>query len=149
MFKIYTLYKPIKGFKDYKIDPDGVVRNIHGKQLNKPRDPKNLYIITEPQKEGYYKCTLSKKGKRYTRLIHRLVAEAFVPNPDNKKYVRHINKDIHDNRSQNLEWVTALELRLKTMAVKPGRRRNLRQKQKEKLYKSVQPLCSSSLNLSK
>lgn len=51
----------------------------------------------------------SKEGKRSTKIVARLVAYSFVPNPDNKKEVHHINHDPTDNVSSNLKWVTRKE----------------------------------------
>lgn len=59
---------------------------------------------------GYNTCSLIHKDKKYNKQIHRLVAEAFIPNDDSKKkYVNHINYNKLDNRVKNLEWVTASE----------------------------------------
>lgn len=62
---------------------------------------------------GYYgvSITVTKNGikKNHHLLIHRLIAEAFIPNPENKKQVNHINGIKTDNRIENLEWVTSSE----------------------------------------
>ena len=58
--------------------------------------------IVEPYMNNKYLCI----GTFY---IHRAVAELFVPNPDNKPYVDHINTDCLDNRAENLRWVTCKE----------------------------------------
>ena len=58
---------------------------------------------------NYKLVTLAKKGKRTMYRVHRLVAEAFIPNPDNKPQVNHIDEDKSNNRADNLNWMTAME----------------------------------------
>lgn len=59
---------------------------------------------------GYNTCTLIHKEKKYVKQVHRLVAEAFIPNDDtSKKHVNHKNYDKLDNRVENLEWITVSE----------------------------------------
>lgn len=60
-------------------------------------------------RSGYLQVTLCVNGKRYQRLVHRLVAEAFILNPDNLPQVNHINFDRTCNVVDNLEWCTASE----------------------------------------
>lgn len=59
-----------------------------------------------PQKKGGY-LSVNLAGKEYK--VHRLVAEAFIPNPENKEQVNHINGKTDDNRVENLEWATPSE----------------------------------------
>lgn len=56
--------------------------------------------------KGYKRVTLCKDGIRKAYLVHRLVAEAFIPNPDNKPQINHIDEDKTNNAITNLEWVT-------------------------------------------
>ena len=57
-------------------------------------------------KDGYLEYTLSKDGKLKSYRAHRLVAKAFIPNPNNYPIINHINKIKDDNRAKNLEWCT-------------------------------------------
>jgi len=59
--------------------------------------------------DGYNIFRISINGKRYTKKVHRLVAETFCPNPENKPEVDHINAIRNDNRVENLRWATRLE----------------------------------------
>ena len=54
----------------------------------------------------YYQTVLYKNGKAKTVTVHRLVAEAFIPNPDNLPYVNHKDCNKLNNRADNLEWCT-------------------------------------------
>lgn len=58
---------------------------------------------------GYLKASLSMNGENKTVLLHRLVAIAFIPNPEYKSQVNHINSNRIDNRVENLEWATPSE----------------------------------------
>lgn len=94
--------KPINGFKgQYAISASGDVISY---RFLKPRVLKTCNNGT-----GYLYLPLWKKGKQTGKLVHRLVAEAFVPNPLNKKYVNHKDGNKYNNHYNNLEWVDAFE----------------------------------------
>lgn len=57
--------------------------------------------------KGYLETTLMKEGKSYYKRIHRLIAETFLPNPNNYSCINHINENKTDNKIENLEWCTS------------------------------------------
>lgn len=79
--------------------------NISGKynQLLKP------YKLTPHKPKSYLCIKLKYRGNKYHYLLHRLVAEAFIPNPENKPMVNHIDGNKLNNHFMNLEWVTGKE----------------------------------------
>lgn len=87
----------IKEFDEYYISSFGRIWS----QKKKP-----MFLNTYPDKYGYHHVKFRKDGKQYSRLVHRLVAEAFVDNPNNYKEVNHKDEDKSNNRAVNLEWCT-------------------------------------------
>lgn len=96
------------------VDDDGTVFSLPhaGVRRNGRKDNRRGKIITPAlDRYGYLKCSFSYRGKRRTFAVHRLVAEAFVPNPAGKETVNHKNGVKTDNRADNLEWATRSEQR--------------------------------------
>ena len=94
------MYYKIKGFENYGIDRNGVVYNTDNGVI------KSTYTN---KSNGYLYVDLYKGNKAHKRPIHRLIAETFIPNPENKPTVDHINGNRTDNRIENLRWATYSE----------------------------------------
>lgn len=70
---------------------------------------KRRYCILSPSKRTYKSVNLHKDGKGVCLNIHRLVAQAFLANPENRTEVNHIDEDKYNNKLGNLEWATRSE----------------------------------------
>jgi hypothetical protein len=96
----------IKGYPDYYITDSGEVysRNMYNNPNGRIKKIKPIKYKT-----GYFYVTIINGDKHRTVGIHRLVAEAFIPNPENKPQVNHKNGIKTDNSIVNLEWCTSAE----------------------------------------
>lgn len=94
-------WKPIEGYEGiYEVSDQGRVRNVkHGGRL----------LTACKVTHGYLAFSLNRDGKKRSILAHRLVASAFIPNPDKKPQVNHIDGIKEHNCANNLEWVTPAE----------------------------------------
>ncbi len=93
-------YRIIKDFKNYEVSNLGNVRNKITKQILNPGT----------DKKGYYQVSLKQQNGKYsTKKVHRLVAQAFIPNPENKPQVDHKDNDRKNNKVENLRWASACE----------------------------------------
>lgn len=93
-------WKKIDGYTNYSVSDNGEVRNDETGKLKKP---------TLNKQNGYYYVDLYSGNKRTKRPIHRLVAVAFIDNPENKKTVDHIDGNRQNNNVSNLRWASFSE----------------------------------------
>ena len=76
---------------------------------NKKYKTKTKILCVEKNSRGYNRVWLIKNGERKRFFVHRLIAETFIPNPENKPCVNHIDCNIENNKADNLEWCTQKE----------------------------------------
>lgn len=86
-------------FSNYAVTIDGKVISIRN----------GIELKTHSYKSGYVYVIASYKGNKYKKLLHRVVAEKYIPNPDGKPCVNHIDGNKSNNHAANLEWVTYSE----------------------------------------
>lgn len=92
-------WRSVTGFPRYEVSDDGDVMNRETGKVLKPIH----------QSTGYSTVTLTEGKRRQSIGIHRIVANEFIPNPESKPMVNHLDGDKSNNRLENLEWCTCSE----------------------------------------
>ena len=100
----------IKGYEEfYEISPSGEIRSKDRTvtdKIGRTRSWKGKVLNPDVAPNGYYRVSFSINRKRKQFYVHRLIAEYFIPNPDNLPQVNHIDGNKLNNSLDNLEWVT-------------------------------------------
>jgi hypothetical protein len=113
--------KSIPEFDNYYVSEDGRIWSDY--------KGKKKLLKQSKSKKGYMRVNLYLNKKNYNRRVHRLVAQVFIPNPENKPEVNHKNGNTVDNHSRNLEWVTTLENQAHRKTIPRKKRYYLTEKQ--------------------
>ena len=114
--ELKEIWKPVKDYEElYQISNLGRIKSLpkfHRTSKNYSSIgywTKEKILKTRINTHGYEMATLCKNYKIFNASVHRLIAIAFIPNPENKPIINHKNGNKIDNRVENLEWVTYSE----------------------------------------
>ena len=130
------MWKKVYGFDDYLCKEQGEIYSLKTNKIMK----------THNDKDGYQCLRLTiEKGKAITVKVHRLIAQTFIPNQENKPLVNHKNGNKKDNAVSNLEWCTAKENAnhaIKTGLKNDSGTHNTRASCNEEVLKKIRKLIS-------
>ena len=91
---MFEIWKKVQGFDNYEVSNLGRVRNVNTGLIKKQRMTHNGYMIVD----------LKHSGIKSTKYVHRLVAQSFIPNQNNKPCINHKDENKTNNEINNLEW---------------------------------------------
>lgn len=104
------IWKPVKDYEGYyEVSNLGRIKSLARTVINTGRVLKEKYNAFHLKRDGHYSVLLSKDCVKRTLSLHRLVANEFLPNPENKRVINHIDGNKLNNRIDNLEWVSYRE----------------------------------------
>lgn len=104
------LWSDIKGYEGfYRVSTDGQVQSVERVREYLNATIKSRILRQSPNPKGYLMVKLYKDGDKKTFPVHRLVAQAFIPNPQNKPQIDHIDGNTKNNNVTNLRWATNKE----------------------------------------
>lgn len=103
-------WRPIRGYEGfYEVSNTGRVRSLPRTEGHEKKYFFKGRELKQSNSNGYLVVGLAKYGNTTQRYVHRLVAETFIPNPEGKTLVNHIDENRQNNRADNLAWVTQQE----------------------------------------
>lgn len=107
------IWKDITGYEGYfQVSNLGNFKSLD-RRIKYKNSGTRLYpgkpLLKETTLDGYQRIVLMKKAVKKRFMCHRLVAQEFIPNPEDKPFINHINGNKSDNRVENLEWCTQSE----------------------------------------
>lgn len=108
MNAVYEEWKPVEGYEGlYEVSNLGNVKSLYGK--TRICDKANCIMRKKFDNRGYYRVNLHKDGKCKAELLSRIIAKAFIPNPENLPMVGHFDDNKLNNSVENLYWTNAAE----------------------------------------
>ena len=146
------IWKDIKGYEGhYQVSNMGRVKSLKRTILKSngryDTKPERILKIQYNERNNIYEVHLKLNRKRKCHKIHRLVADTFIPNPENKPEVNHIDGRRENNKVENLEWATTSENlhhaynKLERTVVRSGSRKrkckSISKEGNEQIYKSI------------
>lgn len=142
-------WRDIEGYEGmYQVSTLGRVRSLD-RVLGNNHFQQGRMCKLRLKKGGYISVQLCKNSKHHEKNVHRLVAQAFIPNPDNKPTVNHIDEDKTNNAVSNLEWAThkentnygtGIERRIKSRDYKSIREKQIQTNKERGLCRKVRQL---------
>lgn len=140
-------WRPCVGYEGlYEVSNMGEVRSLkrkvqykaYGKDMVRTQKGR---ILSQINKDGYRQVSLWKDGKNKIWRVHRLVALAFIPNPNNKPFINHLDEVRDNNCVENLEWCTPAENLSYGTARERGRETQIRGWRERKYHTSLSERC--------
>ncbi|PFO76643.1 hypothetical protein COJ86_00255 [Bacillus cereus] len=136
------IWKSVCGYEDiYEVSNTGKIRSLNYLKTG------TISEMSPHKKEGYKRIELCKKGMRKKFYVHRLVAEAFIENPEQKEFINHVDGNKSNNCSWNLEWVTCRENNIHAIKTGLNKSKGMPQKNRNASVKQIDPVTGKLINI--